>query len=71
MIDLYKCEEGTIEKIKYDGHILVMEDGTRWEVDDTDTDTANLWDVGDHVVVFDDRMYKLDDSESVAVEKED
>ena len=71
MIDLFKCEEGIIEEIKYDGHILVMEDGTRWEVDDTDTYTATLWDAGDHIVVFDGRMFKLDDSESVAVEKED
>ncbi len=46
------------------------DDGTRWEVDDIDTGTAEFWDTGDRVVVVDDRMYRLDESESVAVQKD-
>jgi hypothetical protein len=71
MTELYGYEQGKIDEVKYEGHIIKMEDGTRWEVDEVDTSTSGLWDVGDHVVVINDRMYKLDESESVAVEKED
>lgn len=70
MFQIASSESGTIDEIKYDGHIIVMDDGTRWEVDDIDTGTAEFWDTGDRVVVVDDRMYRLDESESVAVQKD-
>ncbi|MCE2752654.1 MAG: hypothetical protein LW720_12285 [Pirellula sp.] len=70
MLQIASSENGTIDEIKYDGHIIIMDDGTRWEVDDIDTGTAEFWDTGDRVVVVDDRMYRLDESESVAVQKD-
>jgi hypothetical protein len=30
-----------------------------------------MWDVGDEVVIIDDKMYKLDETEAVTVEKDD
>lgn len=59
-----------IDKIKYDGRVIILEDGTRWEVDSSDTVTSEDWLSGDAVVVIDDRMYKLDKFESVAVEED-
>lgn len=70
MFQLASSENGTIEEIKYDGHVIVMDDGTRWEVDEIDSGTAEFWDTGDRVVVVEDRMYRLDESESVAVQKD-
>lgn len=59
-----------IDEIKYDGRVVILDDGTRWEVDAVDTVTADMWMPGDRVVVIDDEMYKLDDSERVTVQQE-
>lgn len=67
MYGLSSNSEGTIEQIKYDGHVVVLEDGSKWEVDDSDTYTSDSWLEGDRVVVIDGCMYKLDESESVQV----
>lgn len=56
-----------IEAIKYDGHLILLDDGSRWEVDDTDTDTADLWSELDTVVVIDGEMYRLDALEKISV----
>jgi hypothetical protein len=60
-----------IEKIKYDGRLVILEDGSRWEVDDMDTSTVSMWDAGDKVVVVDGKMYKLDDLEAAEVVQDD
>jgi hypothetical protein len=67
---LGSSEHGTINEIKYDGHLVVLDDGSRWEVDDGDTYTADGWCEGEEVVVINDRMYRLDELESVEVTKE-
>jgi hypothetical protein len=67
---LGSSERGTINEIKYDGHLVVLDDGSRWEVDDGDTYTADGWCEGDEVVVINGRMYRLDELESVEVTKE-
>lgn len=67
MYGLSSNTEGTIEEIKYEGHVVILEDGSRWEVDDSDTYTSDSWLEGDRVVVIDGRMYQLDESESVQV----
>jgi len=59
-----------IEEIKYDGRLIILDDGTRWEVDSFDASTADLWDVMDKVVVIDDEMYRLENAEKVSVEQE-
>jgi hypothetical protein len=56
-----------IADIKYDGKLIILEDGTRWEVDMIDTTTSEMWSPMDKVVVIDDEMFKLDDLEKVAV----
>lgn len=59
-----------IDQIKYDGRVVILDDGTRWEVDTIDTVTSDMWMPGDRVVVINDEMYKLDDSERVGVQQE-
>jgi hypothetical protein len=56
-----------IDEVKYEGRLLILNDGSRWEVESIDADTSNLWDFGDKVVIIDGEMYKLDESEKVAV----
>lgn len=58
---------GDIEQVKYDGRLVMLDDGSRWEVDSSDSHTSDSWLPGDKVVVIDDEMFKLDDFEKVAV----
>ena len=67
---LRASDRGSIDEIKYDGHLVVLDDGSRWEVDDGDTYTTGGWCEGDEVVVINGRMYRLDELESVEVTKE-
>ena len=61
---------GEIDAIKYDGRLIVLDDGSRWEVDETDSFTSDLWSEMDRVVIIDGEMFKLDDFEKVSVEEE-
>ena len=61
---------GYIQDIKYDGRLVVLDDGSRWEVDEMDTVTAEMWSEIDQVIVLDGEMFKLDDLEKVSVEQE-
>jgi hypothetical protein len=70
MFQLGSSEQGTIYEIKYDGHLVVLDDGSCWEVDDGDIYMTGGWCEGDEVVVIDARMYRLDVLESVEVTKE-
>lgn len=59
-----------IEEIKYDGRLVILDDGSRWEVDSFDSSTAEMWGPMEKVVVIDDEMYNLDDLEKVSVTQE-
>lgn len=59
-----------IKDVKYEGHVVVLDDGTRWEVGNEDSCIADCWARGDSVVVVGERMFKLEESESVIVRKE-
>jgi len=59
-----------IDKVKYDGRLIVLTDGSKWSVDSTDTLTAEMWSPLDKVVVIDGEMFKLDELEKVQVEEE-
>jgi hypothetical protein len=59
-----------ISDVKYDGRLIILQDGTRWEVDSMDSSTADMWSSFDKVVVIDNEMYKLDELEKVSVEQE-
>jgi hypothetical protein len=61
---------GWIDEIKYGGHLIILNDDSRWEVDESDTDTAGMWSMLDDVVVIDDTMYRLDQLEKVSVTRE-
>jgi len=59
-----------IDEVKYDGHLVILTDGTRWEVEDVDTGTSAMWSLMDKVLIADGEMWKLDESEKVAVTEE-
>ena len=61
---------GDIDQVKYDGRPIVLDDGSRWEVDSLDTSTADVWSPITKVIVVDDVMYNLDDTEHVDVSGE-
>jgi len=59
-----------IDEIKYDGRLIVLDDGTRWEVDSTDASTCEYWSEFSMVVIIDDEMYQIEDAEKVSVQEE-
>jgi len=61
---------GEIEEVKYDGRLIILNDGSRWEVDELDAGTADLWSFLDKVIVIDDEMYNLEGTEKVTVQEE-
>jgi hypothetical protein len=69
MFDLGQHVTGYIDEIKRDGRLVVLDDGSRWDVDSYDASTSDLWSVGSKVVVIDDEMFLLDESEKVSVEE--
>ena len=70
MYSLGQHHIGDIQEIKYDGHLVILDDGSRWEVDEPDTATSGAWLEGDRVVIVDNEMYKLDEFEKVAIEQD-
>jgi hypothetical protein len=63
--------DSSIDKIKFDGRLIILEDGSEWEVDSSDAYTADNWIPGDRVVVIDDEMFRIEDAEKVDVQKYD
>jgi hypothetical protein len=61
---------GDIDEVKYDGRLVILDDGSRWEVDAVDAATADMWGPMDRVVIIDDEMYRIDDTEKVAVQED-
>lgn len=70
MYGLGQYRVGDIDEIKYDGRVVILDDGSRWEVGSADAEIADVWSPGEKVVVIDDTMYKLDESECVEVTEE-
>ena len=70
MYGIGKQVVGDIEEVKYDGRLIILDDGTRWEVDSSDAFTADTWGPTDKIVVIDDEMYKLDEFEKISVQQE-
>ena len=48
----------------------MLEDGSRWEVDKTDSAVSKSWAEMDCVVIIDNEMYRLDELQRVQVERE-
>ena len=61
---------GRIADVKYDGKLVVLDDGTRWEVDSIDAGTAGVWSPVDQVIVIDNEMYNIEGSERIAVQED-
>lgn len=61
---------GNVEEIKYDGRLIILDDGSRWEVNEIDSPTCEFCNCFDKVVVIDDAMFNLGGCESVQVEEE-
>ena len=59
-----------IDDIKYDGRLVILDDGSRWEVSSLDVSEVDLWSPYGKVVVLDDVMYRLDDAEHADVTEE-
>ena len=53
---------GDIHEIKYDGRVVVLDDGSRWEVE---LSTIDFWGEFTNVAIIDDEMYRLEESVSV------
>jgi hypothetical protein len=70
MYSLGQQRVGLIEDVKYEGHMIILDDGSRWEVDDSDTYLADGWTPGDRVLVIDDEMFRLDDLEKIHVQED-
>ena len=53
---------GDIHEIKYDGRVVILDDGSRWEVE---LSTIDFWGEFTNVAIIDDEMYRLEESVSV------
>lgn len=65
MFGLGQHKVGDIHEIKYDGRVVVLDDGSRWEVDSYDASTVDFWGEFTKVAIIDDEMYRLEESVSV------
>ncbi|BBY73590.1 hypothetical protein MPRF_04890 [Mycolicibacterium parafortuitum] len=70
MYRLGKHTVGDIDQVKYDGRLVILDDGSRWEVDSIDANTVDYWSPGAKVAIIDDVMYNLDDAEHADVSEE-
>lgn len=70
MFTLGQHVTGEVDEVKYDGRLIILEDGTRWEVDSVDASTCEFWEPFSKVVVIDGQMYNIEDAEKVSVEEE-
>lgn len=70
MYDAGRYVVGDIQEVKYDGRLVILDDGSRWEVDAADATTADMWGLADKIVIIDGEMYKLDIFEKVLVQEE-
>lgn len=60
------CESGHwVKSIQADGKIVVLEDGSVWEIDDSDVSDSATWLQTAEVVVCDDKLINTDDNETV------
>lgn len=66
----FACEGGhSVRSVQGDGKIVILEDGSVWEVDDGDTADTATWTSGTEIVVCDDKLINTDDDETVDATK--
>ncbi|MBX7168115.1 MAG: hypothetical protein K1X74_17400 [Pirellulales bacterium] len=71
LYNLGKHETGTIEEIKFSAHLVVLDDGSEWEVDDDAAWIVDGWSVRDQVVIIDGEMCNITHCDRAAVSKVD
>ena len=60
------CEDGHwVKSVSSDGEIVVLEDGSVWQVDSADAVDSALWLPTTNIVACDDKLINTDDSETV------
>jgi hypothetical protein len=60
------CEDGHwIDSVSSDGRIIILEDGSVWEVDSLDRIDSSLWLPMSEIVACDDKLINTDDDEVV------
>lgn len=60
------CESGHwVKSIQADGKIVILEDGSVWEIDDGDVADTATWTATTEIVVCDDKLVNTDDDETV------
>lgn len=61
------CESGlSIRSVSSDGKIVILDDGSVWEVDDGDATDSALWLATDDIVACDDKLVNTRESETVS-----
>ena len=66
IIPAFACESGHwVRSVQGDGKIVILEDGSVWEVDDGDTADTATWVPQTEIVVCDDKLINTDDDETV------
>jgi hypothetical protein len=64
------CEAGHwVRSVSSNGQIVVLEDGSVWEVDSVDRIDSQLWLATTEIVVCDDKLVNTDDDETVGATK--
>lgn len=60
------CESGySIKSVLADGKIIVLDDGSEWEVDSSDISDSATWVPGDEITVCSDQLVNTDEDETV------
>ena len=60
------CEDGHwVKSVSSDGEIVVLEDGSVWQVDSVDAIDSALWLPTTNIVACDDKLINTDDGETV------
>ena len=63
---LAACEDGHwVKSVSSDGEIVVLEDGSVWQVDSADAIDSALWLPTTNIVACDDKLINTDDGETV------
>lgn len=60
----------TIKRVKYEGRLIILEDGSRWEIDPEDIYTTEDWTAQNKVLIVDGAMYNLDEMNKATAKEE-
>lgn len=69
MYSLGQHRIANIKDVKFDGRLVILDDGSKWEVDNIDTYITSSWVIFDTVIVVEGKMYLLDELKMVNVEE--